>query len=418
MRLRCWVFKRSVWPALLVGVFFVVPHVSAPATVAITTSTWSMAIGVQEGTQSVQLSDVTADRPNDAWAIGSARAANQATFEPVVEHWNGSSWSMVTLPASALKMMGTASPRATIGASSPSNVWAFGIGGSWLHWNGKQWTAGTLAPSAKGALGPYLGSPLVFGPSDAWVFGDYLTSKGTLVPYGAHYNGQAWKSFTVPGDFGFAAESAVSPSDIYAVLNAVDSRSGGALTRWDGSRWSTVRLPSALTSSAELDSVYAQSDSDIWVGGKVSKTGNAVAAHWNGVAWNTQVFRPVPNFSEDALIQMVPDGQDGIWALASCTLGSCWRLWHFSNGQWQGPYQPRISGTATSVTDLAQIPGTTSVWGAGGRTVGSRQQGMILLQGGWPGTVKPAPAHKKAAAARRYRPAARPVAPPNPCPAR
>ena len=91
-------FKRSVWPSLLVGVFFVVPHVSAPATVAISTSTWSMAIGVQEGTQAVQLSDVTADRPNDAWAIGSARAANQATFEPVVEHWNGSSWSMSPCP--------------------------------------------------------------------------------------------------------------------------------------------------------------------------------------------------------------------------------------------------------------------------------------------------------------------------------
>ena len=59
-------FKRSGWPALLAGVFFVVPHVSAPATVAIATSAWSMAIGVPEGTQSVQLSDVTADRPNDA----------------------------------------------------------------------------------------------------------------------------------------------------------------------------------------------------------------------------------------------------------------------------------------------------------------------------------------------------------------
>jgi hypothetical protein len=43
---------------------------------------------------------------------------------------------------------------------------------------------------------------------------------------------------------------------------------------------------------------------------------------------------------------------------------------------------------------------------------------MILLQGDWPGTVKPAPAHKKAAAARRYTRPARPVAPPNPCPAR
>ncbi len=91
-------------------------------------------------------------------------------------------------------------------------MWAFGIAGSWLHWNGKQWTAGMLAAPAKGALGPYLGSPQVFGPSDAWAFGDYLTSKGTLVPYGLHYDGQSWKPFTVPGHFGFAAESAVAPS--------------------------------------------------------------------------------------------------------------------------------------------------------------------------------------------------------------
>jgi hypothetical protein len=92
------VFKRSAGPALLAGVFFVVPQVPAPVTVASTTSTWSVAVAVRDGTQSVQLSDVTADRPTDAWAIGSARAQDQATFEPVVEHWVGSSWSMVTCP--------------------------------------------------------------------------------------------------------------------------------------------------------------------------------------------------------------------------------------------------------------------------------------------------------------------------------
>ena len=81
------------------------------------------AIGVQEGTQAVQLSDVTADRPNDAWAIGSARTANQATFEPAVEHWNGSSWSMVALPASALKVMGTASPAAKVRPIPGSGDW-------------------------------------------------------------------------------------------------------------------------------------------------------------------------------------------------------------------------------------------------------------------------------------------------------
>lgn len=73
---------------------------------------------------------------------------------------------------------------------------------------------------------------------------------------------------------------------------------------------------------------------------------------------------------------------------------------------------------ARAATEYPRPPGHHVRMGGWGRTVGSRQQGMILLQGGWPGTVKPATAHKKAAAARRYTGPARPVAPPNPCLAR
>ena len=126
------------------------------------------------------------------------------------------------------------------------------------------------------------------------------------------------------------------------------------------------------------------------------------------------MFRPVPDFSEDALIQMVPDGRDGIWALASCTLGSCWRLWHFSNGRWQGPYQPRISGTATSVTDLAR-PGHHVRMGGRGPHRRLPPAGHDPAAGR---LARYGQTHKKAAAASQFRPAARPVAPPNPCPAR
>ena len=61
-----------------------------------------------------------------------------------------------------------------------------------------------------------------------------------------------------------------------------------------------------------------------------------MAAHWNGSAWSVDTFQPVKDFPVDALVQLVPDGQNGIWALASCTLGSCWRLWHYTGGQWRG----------------------------------------------------------------------------------
>jgi len=383
------VFRRSSWCALLAAAALATPLAAATpaaegARAATGTPGWRVAASVHGKNQSIQLSDVAADAADDAWSIGSARMVNQATFRPVIEHWDGRAWRQVTLPGSVLKTLGTSSVRATIGASAPSNVWAFGTGGYWLHWNGKLWTPGRLATPPGAALGPYVGSPLVFSPSDVWAFGDYQTKSGTLVPYGLHFNGHAWRPFTTSGQDGFAAESGVSPSDIWALMNAGVPGSGGALIRWNGTRWAHVPLPSALTALATLYSLYAQSDSDVWVGGKARKTGDGVVAHWNGTTWTTGTFRPVQNFSEDTLVQMVSDGQDGIWALASCMLGSCWRLWHYTGGHWQGPIQPGINGTATFVAGLAHVPGTTAVWAAGGSGSGSLQGGLLALRGSVP----------------------------------
>jgi hypothetical protein len=432
------VFKRSYRYALVAGAALLVPLVTATAASATwlagagsaagtagvagraaTTRAvgavgaadyWRVTANVQAKNQTIQLSDIAADATNDAWAIGSARMQGQASFQPVVEHWDGRGWHTVTLPGSVLTTLGTSSARATIGASSPANVWAFGMGGYWLHWNGKQWTAGRLARPAAGALGPYVGSPLVFGPSNVWAFGDYQTKAGALVPYGLHYNGQTWKSFTAPGMYGFAAESAVSPDDIWGLMNAGVSGSGDVLTRWDGSRWATKALPATLTSSATLYSILARSDADVWVGGKSRKTGDGVVAHWDGSAWSIDTFQPVKGFPVDALVQMVPDGKNGIWALASCTLGSCWRLWHYTGGQWQGPVQPAINGVpATFVADIAEVPGSTAIWAAGGSSSGTVQGGMIALQGSVPAARKPAPA-RKAKPRPYYPPPARPAA--------
>ena len=374
---------------------------------------WRVAASVQAKNQTIQLSDIAADATNDAWAIGSARTQGQASFQPVVEHWDGRGWHTVTLPGSVLATLGTSSARATIGASSPANVWAFGMGGYWLHWNGKQWTAGRLARPAPGALGPYVGSPLVFGPSNVWAFGDYQTKAGALVPYGLHYNGQTWKSFTAPGMYGFAAESAVSPDDIWGLMNAGVSDSGDALTR--------SRQPlghEAAAGHADLLGHALQHPAavrpDVWVGGKSRKTGDGVVAHWDGSAWSIDTFQPVKDFPVDALVQMVPDGKNGIWALASIPLGSCWRLWHYAGGQWQGPVQPADQRRARDVRRRHRRgAGLHGDLGGRGSSSGTVQGGMIALQGSAPAAREPASA-RKAKPRPYYPPPARPAARPPP----
>ena len=97
------------------------------------------------------LSDVTAISATNAWAVGngfnnvhdtSASVANKA----VIEHWNGTAWSIVASPAGLISVD-------RISAASATDIWASGqapqqtIGGipvpvaRTLHWNGTAWSA-------------------------------------------------------------------------------------------------------------------------------------------------------------------------------------------------------------------------------------------------------------------------------------
>jgi hypothetical protein len=109
---------------------------------------WSIVKTVNT-TEPTGLTDVTAISANNAWAVGngfnnvhdtSASAANKA----VIEHWNGTSWSMVAAPSGLISI-------AAISAASATDIWAVGgrldtsgtnpvvvtVG---LHWNGTAWS--------------------------------------------------------------------------------------------------------------------------------------------------------------------------------------------------------------------------------------------------------------------------------------
>src|SRR5439155_368254 len=83
------------------------------------------------------LSAVSADSPRDAWAVGSGGGPS-AIINPVIEHWDGSRWSVVPSPQ--------VDPRYStlndVLAISPNDVWA--VGQEWdhsliVHWDGVSW---------------------------------------------------------------------------------------------------------------------------------------------------------------------------------------------------------------------------------------------------------------------------------------
>jgi len=92
------------------------------------------------------LAGVTALSGTSAWAVGGTFPRSQGP-RTAIERWNGKSWALVPSPAPGFL--------ASVTATSARNAWAAGLSpagatGIIEHWNGSSWTC----ISATGTAGP------------------------------------------------------------------------------------------------------------------------------------------------------------------------------------------------------------------------------------------------------------------------
>ncbi len=235
----------------------------------------------------------------------------------------------------------------------------------------------------------WLLSSLTVSTTNQWAFGGTGTGP-VLKPYAAFRSGSGWRRTAVPGTGAIAGASAVSGTDIWAVMgtgifnNGLQSPTSG-LVRWHGGAWHAgPALPTSLHNSA-LGSVLARSDTNVWVGGAVknSKGGYTEAVgHWNGHAWSVITLPAPVTTGQFHLSSIVPDGSGGLWALAFC-MATCGvhpsRLWHETGGHWAGPLVPTWE---IKDTELYQLAATGhSVWGVGQVADGGLFDGLFALWG-------------------------------------
>ncbi len=91
--------------------------------------------------------------PNDIWAAGAWEPSPGALVQPLLEHWNGTSWSVVPNPGTAPEQ----SQFFAIGVVNATDMWAAGYVRPaqgidqtlFEHWNGSAWTIspGSRLPS-------------------------------------------------------------------------------------------------------------------------------------------------------------------------------------------------------------------------------------------------------------------------------
>jgi len=112
-------------------------------------TTWSIVVGNSPGTAGNNLTGVSAIATNNVWAVGNDTNSTgpHATYTTLVEHWNGTKWSIVASP-----VVGTSDLIGGIAATSASDLWLVGryttdpdpASGTYLtlieHWNGTAWS--------------------------------------------------------------------------------------------------------------------------------------------------------------------------------------------------------------------------------------------------------------------------------------
>lgn len=228
----------------------------------------------------------------NAWAVGEFDTSAHGVAQTLIEHWNGSRWSIVPSP----NVGSNPSYLQAVSARSATDIWAVGSYGAAFttntlieHWNGASWS---IVPSPNGGPSANMLYGVKSSTSGAWAVGSY--SDGTVThTLAEQWNGSSWNVVPTPdpGPLGgyFQAVGGNGPTDVWAVGNAVGNPYQVLAEHWDGSTWSIVPIPNPVGTGSFADSVSVHSTTDAWTVGYYSGTDNVphtLTEHWNGAIWS------------------------------------------------------------------------------------------------------------------------------------
>jgi hypothetical protein len=245
---------------------------------------WSVVPSVRPAdANAVELSSVTSITSRDVWAVGRQDTGSAHLLQPLVEHWDGAAWHLVSspLPQGATNGMLTAVTR----IPGTNQLWAGGESSKYAvptlpeplieRWDGTAWQIVTGPALPNGALGGTWNGLVALSATDAWAVGTYYVRN---------------------------------PVDLHPLIG-----------HWDGTRWTTVANPEA---SGELNSVAAAGAHDVRAAGSMLTGSDAhgrrvpLLERWNGTAWQTMTA-PEPPGALSVPLGIATDGAGNYWAVGS-----------------------------------------------------------------------------------------------------
>jgi hypothetical protein len=283
---------------------------------------WGQVASANPSTGANELRGIATISANDIWAVGGYTGAGGNT-QALLEHWNGSQWSVVAAPTT-----GEGAYLNAVDALSANDVWAAGeyfapgVGTRTLmeHWDGNAWSV-VASPNPGNYVDELLGVTII-SSNDAWAVGEYQSTttfiKQTLT---MHWDGSSWSVVASPNngsaDNVLRSIAALSSNDIWSVGYSSGYRA--LALHWDGSSWTEAPTPRPGSGGEILYGVAAVANNDVWAVGAVSSAATWVL-HWDGTAWS--VFtHPVPPSSDSRFQAVTAISPADVWAVGVFTSG-------------------------------------------------------------------------------------------------
>ncbi|MDQ1511731.1 MAG: hypothetical protein QOG50_3575 [Actinomycetota bacterium] len=282
-------------------------------------SAWSRMISPSPpSATAVYLRALTCLSTTSCFAVGGYNSPKEKTL---VMRWNGSVWSIMTSPNPAF----VSNPELEgVGCRGATNCFAVGRfqtnqSGSTLrslieHWDGSAWSIMTH-PRPTGVS--VLNAVRCPGATSCFSIGGYGTGNGnnTLVE---HWDGSTWSIMSSPTPTGatFAGLNSLSCTSLtncFAVGQSAGTGNGyrTLVEHWDGSAWSTITSPNVLSASNGLFSVACPSAANCFAVGftQYNPSGlvHSLIEHWDGSAWSI-VTHPRPSGSSWLFSVSCPSG--------------------------------------------------------------------------------------------------------------
>src|SRR6266705_4354018 len=160
---------------------------------------WEVVTSPNAGRQANSLSSVAAVADNDVWAVGWAFNQSLFAYRTLIEHWNGTRWSLMRSP-NATNGYNLLNGVAVVAANVVWTVGQAANGSTYSklveHWNGTNWSI-VPSPNVVGSSS-VLTALSVVSANDIWAVGystdnNFINHSLTL-----HWNGAAWNIVPSP----------------------------------------------------------------------------------------------------------------------------------------------------------------------------------------------------------------------------